>query len=36
MMPDPRVASLIYALSLMLLVGLIGYPLYKKRIYIKL
>lgn len=33
---DPYIASAVYAISFTLLLGLIGYPLYRKRIYIKL
>ena len=33
---EPKLASAIYSVSLMLLVGAIGYPLYRHRIYIKL
>lgn len=33
---NPKFASALYATLLMLAVGLIGYPLYRKRIYIKL
>lgn len=34
--PDPYTASAAYAVSLMLLMGVIAYPLYTRRIYIKL
>ncbi len=34
--PDARVASAIYAVGLMLIVGLCGLPLYRRRIYIKI
>ncbi len=34
--PDPRLASAIYSVALMLLIGAIGFPLYRKRIYIKI
>lgn len=34
--PDPCLASAVYALAFMLIVGAIGYPLYRRRIYIKL
>ena len=34
--PDPRFASLTYAVGLMLFVGLCALPLYRRRIYIKL
>ena len=33
---EPKLASAVYSVSLMLVVGLIGYPLYRRRIYIKL
>lgn len=33
---SPKMASAIYAISLMLAVGLVGLPLYRKRIYIKI
>lgn len=33
---EPKLASAIYSVSLMLVVGAIGYPLYRNRIYIKL
>ncbi len=34
--PDPYTASAAYAVSLMLLMGVIAYPLYTRRTYIKL
>jgi predicted acyltransferase len=34
--PDPYVASAIYSLAFMLLLFAIGYPLYRRRIYIKI
>jgi len=34
--PDPRMASAAYAVSFMLLMGAVGWPLYKRRIYLKL
>lgn len=34
--PDPRLASALYAIAFMLIVGAIAYPLYRRRIYIKL
>ena len=33
---NPQLASAIYAVGLMLLTGLIGLPLYLKKIYIKI
>ena len=33
---DPYLASAVYALAFTLLMGACGYPLYKKRIYIKI
>lgn len=33
---DPYTASAAYAVSFMLLMGIIAYPLYTRRIYIKL
>lgn len=34
--PDPCLASAIYSVALMLLTGVIGYPLYRRHIYIKI
>lgn len=34
--PDPYAASAIYSVSFMLITGALAYPLYKKRIYLKL
>lgn len=34
--PDPYLASAAYAVAFMLVIGAIGYPLYRRRIYIKL
>ena len=34
--PDPYLASAVYAVAFMLIVGAVGYPLYRRRIYIKL
>lgn len=34
--PDPYLSSLIYAISFVVLNWLVGYPLYKKKIYIKI
>lgn len=33
---DPKLASAVFSVSLMLVVGVLGWPLYKRRIYIKL
>ena len=33
---DPYLASVVYALAFTLLMGACGYPLYKKKIYIKI
>jgi len=34
--PDPCAASAVYSILLMLLMGAVGYPLYRRRIYIKI
>lgn len=34
--PDPYVASAVYAVGFMLVLGAIGWPLYRRRIYIKI
>ena len=36
LLPNPYVASAAYSLLFVLVMGACGYPLYKKKIYIKL